>query len=82
MKNLASSFFVSYMLTTVTCNALMNLLSNGTNFDIKRFLVSTLLTTSFYFIGLGIKKIFLAFLAANKENRAYRKAHPGYEDPG
>ena len=81
MKIFANSFFVSYMVTTITFNALMNLMDNAPNFDMNRFLVTTLLTTSFYFIGIVIKKIYRAFLAAYKDNIEYKKAHPGYEDP-
>lgn len=81
MKNLMNSFFVSYMITTLISNFFLNLVSNQGEFSLNMFLFTTALTTSFYFIGILIKKICFAFLQANKENREYRKIHPNYEEP-
>lgn len=81
MKKLMNSFFISYMITTLMSNIFFNFMLNEGKFNLNMFLMTTLLTTSFYFAGIIIKKIYFAFLDANKENREYRKIHPNYEEP-
>ena len=45
-----------YMVTTLLCNFFLNLFSNEGNFNIFMFIITTAITTSWYFAGYFISK--------------------------
>lgn len=81
MKYTTNVFFMSYMVSTLMSNVLFNMMLNQGKFSLKMFLFATLLTTSFYFIGTAIKKMYPSLVKANKQNREYRKKNPIKDEP-